>query len=198
MARTVGSNGAKTAAAIRRAGIKRIYKHGYEAMRLRDLADDVGIQAGSLYNYIRQKDEFLFDIMFDIMSELHSGLEAELSGAAGPVDALTRFIHFHVVWHTARKEEVFIGNMELRSLAPARRKKVVDLRDQYEAKLRRILEDGNAAGAWAVADPQLTVFATIAALTGVCTWYSPRGRMTQADIVDFYTDYVFSAIGASR
>ncbi|WP_369077078.1 TetR/AcrR family transcriptional regulator, partial [Cognatishimia coralii] len=52
--------------AIRKAGVKRIYKHGFEAMKLRSLAEDVGIQAGSLYNYIRNKEEFLFLLLKEV------------------------------------------------------------------------------------------------------------------------------------
>ncbi|HKU04506.1 MAG TPA: TetR/AcrR family transcriptional regulator, partial [Bradyrhizobium sp.] len=38
MARTVGSYGPKTMEAIRKAGLRLIFEHGYEAMSLRQLA----------------------------------------------------------------------------------------------------------------------------------------------------------------
>ena len=47
MARTVGSNGPKTMEAIRKAGLRLIYSQGYEAMSLRRLASEVGIQAAA-------------------------------------------------------------------------------------------------------------------------------------------------------
>ncbi len=195
MSRTAGSSGARTMEAIRRAGIKRLYKQGFEAMKLRDLADDVGIQAGSLYNYIRQKQDLLFMILSDIMERLHEGLSAELEGIEDPVEELRRFIAFHIRWHTARKEEVFIGNMELRSLTPANYRKIIAERTKYEHRLRAIIEEGNKAGAWSVRDPQVTSYATIAALTGVCTWYNPRGRLSQSELIDLHIEYVFHSFG---
>ena len=48
MARRVGADGSKTAEAIRAAGLRLIFEHGYEGMSLRDLAQVVGIQPGSL------------------------------------------------------------------------------------------------------------------------------------------------------
>ena len=60
MARTIGSYGPKTLEAIRKAGLRLIFEHGYEAMSLRQLAAEVGIQAGSLYNHIATKQELLF------------------------------------------------------------------------------------------------------------------------------------------
>lgn len=196
MVRTVGSDGAKTMEAIRKAGIKRIYKEGFEAMKLRSLAEDVGIQAGSLYNYIRNKEEFLFFLLKDILEQLLDGLENELSGVDDPKDALARFIGFHLRWHMARKEEVFIGNMELRSLSKLHFREIVALRTQYEARLRGILERGNEAGIWSVADPQIISFSIIASLTGVCNWYSPRGRLSQDNIIAIHTEHVMGAVGA--
>ena len=63
MARTVGSNGPKTMEAIRKAGLRLIHSQGYEAMSLRQLAAEVGIQAGSLYNHITTKQDLLFDLI---------------------------------------------------------------------------------------------------------------------------------------
>lgn len=198
MSRTTGSSGAKTSEAIRKAGIKRIYAHGFEAMKLRDLAADVGIQAGSLYNYIHQKEDFLFELLREIMNELHDGLNRKLEGASDPLDAMTRFIEFHLKWHTARREEVFIGNMELRSLTPAHRREIVALRKAYEARIEQILEAGAKERHWVVADAKVMTYAIIATLTGVCNWYRPRGRLSQEDLVRIYTEIVLNSLGASK
>ena len=181
--------------AIRKAGIKRIYREGFEGMKLRSLAKDVGIQAGSLYNYIRHKQEFLFDLLKSILDELHEELDQELEGIDDPLEQLKRFTHFHLRWHTARKEEVFIGNMELRSLSKAHNTEIVALRRKYEDRLRDILVEGDARGIWSVPDPQLTTFALIAALTGVCTWYKPRGRLSSNEIFEIYTQIVLRTVG---
>lgn len=194
MSRTTGSNGAKTQEAIRQAGIRRIYEHGFEAMKLRDLAADVGLQAGSLYNYIQQKEDFLFVLLKEIMDELHTGLEAELDGVNSPLDALNRFVEFHLRWHTARREEVFIGNMELRSLSAPNYEIIAGLRRRYEQRLRAILESGNEAKAWLVPDPQVATYAIISMLTGVCTWWRPKGRLSQDKVVEAYRALVLNTV----
>lgn len=195
MARTTGSTGVKTMEAIRRAAIKRIYQHGFEAMKLRDLADDVGIQAGSLYNYIKYKEDFLYTLLKQVLVELLDQLAAELKGVEAPLPALETFIAFHLRWHTARREEVFIGNMELRSLSGTHFHEIVALREKYEKQLRRILEWGNREKVWSVRDPKVTTFAIIAMLTGVCTWYRPRGRLSQDKIIEIYRELVLHGIG---
>ena len=47
MARTAGSDGERTQAAIREAATALIARHGYEAVSMRQLATQVGVQAAA-------------------------------------------------------------------------------------------------------------------------------------------------------
>ena len=190
MARTVGSNGPKTMEAIRKAGLRLIYSQGYEAMSLRRLAAEVGIQAGSLYNHITTKQDLLFDLIKVHMDELLERLDQALEGISDPEDRLQAFIAFHVGYHIARKREVFICYSELRSLEPKNYEIVVGLRQQYERKLIGILDDGVAEYRFTVADTTVAAYGILAMLTGVCTWFRPAGRMTKEEVVGIYTGMV--------
>jgi len=190
MARTVGSNGPKTMEAIRKAGLRLIYSQGYEAMSLRRLAAEVGIQAGSLYNHINTKQDLLFDLIKVHMDELLERLDQALDGIVDPEDRLQAFIAFHVGYHIARKREVFICYSELRSLEPKNYDIVVGLRQQYERKLIGILDDGVAEGRFTVADTTVAAYGILAMLTGVCTWFKPAGRLTKEEVTGIYTGMV--------
>lgn len=190
MARTVGSNGPKTMEAIRKAGLWLIYSQGYEAMSLRRLAAEVGIQAGSLYNHITTKQDLLFDLIKVHMDELMERLDQALAGISDPEDRLQAFIAFHVGYHITRKREVFICYSELRSLEPKNYEIVVGLRQHYERKLIGILDDGVAEGRFTVADTTVAAYGILAMLTGVCTWFSPAGRLTKEEVTDIYTGMV--------
>jgi AcrR family transcriptional regulator len=190
MARTVGSNGPKTMEAIRKAGLRLIYSQGYEAMSLRRLAAEVGIQAGSLYNHITTKQDLLFDLIKVHMDELMERLDQALEGISDPEDRLQAFIAFHVGYHITRKREVFICYSELRSLEPKNYEIVVGLRQHYERKLIGILDDGVAEGRFTVADTTVAAYGILAMLTGVCTWFRPAGRLTKEEVTDIYTGMV--------
>jgi AcrR family transcriptional regulator len=181
--------------AIRQAAIARIYRHGYEAMNLRDLAADVNLKVGSLYNYIPQKQEFLAALLEDIMRELLHDLQAQVSPIEDPRERLLAFVRFHIEWHTARKEEVFIGNMEMRSLSTEQYAKVVEMRKTYEGYLRSILTQGVKAGYWMTPDPKVTSYALLAMLTGVSNWYRPNGRLSQSKLIQIYKSLVCGAVG---
>jgi AcrR family transcriptional regulator len=171
---------------IRKAAISRIYRHGFEAMNLRDLAADVNLRLGSLYNHVPQKQEFLASLLEGIMLELLQDLDARMAGLTEPAERLMRFVRFHIEWHTARKEETFIGNMELRSLSEPQYERVVGMRHQYENHLRTILGDGQRAGLWKLDDARVTTLALLSLLTGIGNWYRADGRLSQEKLIRLY------------
>ncbi|MFG1393526.1 TetR/AcrR family transcriptional regulator [Xanthobacter agilis] len=194
MARTIGSNGTRTAEAIRQAGVHLIYKHGYEAMSLRQLAAEVGLQSGSLYKYFENKQNLLFDIVREHMEDLIAKAEADLDGVTDPLARLKAFTAFHLRYHMTRMAHVFIANMEIRSLEDEHRAVIIAQRHRYEGLLEDILRRGAAAGAFEVNEPKVATYAIISMLTGICMWYRPEGRLSQDDLVDIYTGLVVGGV----
>jgi AcrR family transcriptional regulator len=195
-AAAAGSAAPTTAETITAAAVDLFYEHGYEATTLRQIAAKVGIQVGSLYNHISSKEELLFSIMSGIIEELLRELESELDGVEDPVERLRAAVGVHVFFHTARAREVFIGNSELRSLEPAKRKIVVRLRDRYETFFSEILEDGVRAGVFEVSDLKLTTYAVLAMLTQPASWYQPGGRLDLDKIADVYGDLILRSLAS--
>src|SRR5882757_3281527 len=194
MARTIASYGPKTMEAIRKAGLRLIFEHGYSAMSLRQLAAEVGVQPGSLYNHISTKQELLSHLVQDHINELLRQLDRALQGKVRPVEKLRAFVAFHVTYHMTKKREVFIANSELRSLEPKNYDAIVKLRGAYERRLAEILAEGVSEGVFEVVDIQVATFAILALLTGICTWYRPGGRLTKEAIVAAHEKLVLSGV----
>ncbi len=181
-------------AAIREAGVRLIYEHGYEGMNLRQLAEEVGIQAGSLYNHIHTKQDLLFELVKEHLSQLLAQLDGALADLTDPVERMEAFCAFHVNYHMVRKREVSVVNFELRSLEPANYQAVVAMRRAYERRVIEIIETGIKAGVFAPTDAPVAAFAILALLTGVCTWYRPNGRLTRDEIIAVHTRLVLNGL----
>ena len=195
MARTQGSHSDITGPRIREAALALFARHGYAAVSMRQIAAEVGVQAGALYNYIPDKQALLFELMQGHMAEL---LEA-IAARPAPTGALARlddFTRFHIRFHAARPEAVFIAYMELRSLTPDNFAAIEALRRAYEDELEAILQRGVAAGVFAVADTKIATLAVIATLTGVNTWYRAGGRLSLDRVETLYWDMVRKAVAA--
>jgi AcrR family transcriptional regulator len=197
MARTRGSVGAETEKAIRKAAIELIAKHGFEAMTLRDLAEHVGLQPGSIYRYIATKDQLLVDIMAEHMEALLAAWRKWDDAQADPRARLESFVEFHIRYHFERQKEVLIANLELRSLTPDARRATVALRKAYENELRAILDAGIAAHHFQRIDSSIASYAIISMLTGVCFWYSPMGRLPADDIIAIHKQLVLGSVNGA-
>lgn len=194
MARTAGSHGPRTMEAIRKAALKLIFKKGYEALTLRELADAVGIQPGSLYNHVRNKQDILFDLVHDHMTVLLAEAKAAIQPDQPPKAQLEGFITFHVLYHITRREQVFIANSELRSLEPGNHATIVGLRRDYEGLLIDILRRGREDASLRADEPTITAYAILSMLTGICTWYQPGGRKSAEQLVALHRDLILSGI----
>lgn len=162
---------------------------------MRQIAAQVGVQAGALYNYIPDKQTLLFDLMRTHMEELLSAWQDEAGADTAPA-RLERFTRFHIRYHLERPDEVFVSYMELRNLTPDNFSVIEALRRRYEDQLEAILRDGAQAGDFDVPDPKVATMAVIAMVTGVTTWYRTAGRLTVDEVQEIYWQMVRKAVSA--
>lgn len=168
-------------------------RYGYAAVSMRQIAGEVGVQAGALYNYTADKQSLLFDLLKGHMDDLRTALDAQ-PNSASPQDRLEAFTRFHIRFHLERPQAVFISYMELRNLTPENFRVIENMRRSYEGVLEAILKTGRDAGEFHVADTKVTALAIIAMLTGVNTWYRSGGRLSLAEVEAIYWDMVRKAV----
>lgn len=180
---------------MREAALRLFARHGFAAVSMRQIASEVGVQAGALYNYTPDKQSLLFDLMKGHMDELLAAWNAH-AGADCPMAALEEFTRFHIRFHSKRPEEVFIAYMELRNLSPENFTEIESLRRAYEDSLADILRAGVGAGVFDVSEPKVTAMAVIAMLTGVNTWYSDVGRLSLSEVEELYWTMVRKTVTA--
>ncbi|MAY87559.1 MAG: TetR family transcriptional regulator [Pseudooceanicola sp.] len=195
MARTQGSSSDITGPRIRRVAERLFAQAGFAAVSMRQIAAEVGVQAGALYNYTPDKQSLLFSLMERHLHEVLEGWET-LKSTGTPLEQLAAFVRFHIGFHLERPDAVFIAYMELRNLTPENFARVEALRRRYETIPEQILQDGIDAGEFAVPDPRVATLAVIAMLNGVNTWYRPGGRLTLEQVEDLYLDMVRKALSA--
>lgn len=195
MARTQGSHSDITGPRIREAALSLFAQHGYAAVSMRQIAGEVGVQAGALYNYTPDKQSLLFRLMRDHMTELLQARK-DLERIDNPSDALHQFVGFHIRFHLERPDEVFIAYMELRNLTPENFLEIEKLRKTYEDSLESILRDGQKAGIFRVRDTKIATLAVIAMLNGVMTWYRAGGRLSLDEVETIYWNMVRKAVSA--
>lgn len=194
MARKQGSHAEITGPLIRTAARRLFARHGFAAVSMRQIAAEVGVQAGALYAYTADKEGLLYDLLSAHMDDLLAAWVDDRT--APPLRRLESFTRFHIEFSLERPEAVFLSYMELRNLSPENHARITDMRRQYEDALELILKAGQADGSMHAPDTRLATMALIAMLTGVTTWFREGGRLPRARVAEVYWDLVRGAVGA--
>ena len=192
MARKLGSSSEKTGPLVRVAALRLFARDGYAAVSMRQIAAEVGVQAGALYRYTPDKQSLLFELMHFHMEELLAAWR-EVRPEGFPLDRLDAFVRFHIYHHMDRAEAVFISYMELRNLMPENFVIIEGMRAEYERVLEDILVECGAD-----TSDKLTTLAVLAMLTGVNTWYREGGRLKRAAIAERYVGMVRRLVKGSH
>lgn len=197
MARKTGSHSGITGPKVREVAIRLFTAHGYAAVSMRQIAAEVGVQAGALYLYTPNKQTLLFDLLFSQMQGAVAALKAaELTGPAEM--QLEGFVRAHLRYHLGGESGRFIPYTELRNLTAANYEKVEVMRRVYEAALEDIVVAGARSGRFEVEDSKLTTLVLISILNGVLTWYRPGGRVKLDAVEAHYVDIIGKAVRPAR
>ncbi len=122
---------------------------GYEGTSLRQLADTVGMKAGSLYYHFASKDDLLTEILrrgIDVMQTAFDEAEAS-TGSARPVDRIEAHVRAHLSALFENGPYTAAHVMTFRTAPESVRAIVVPLRDAYEARWTEMLQLLQADGA---------------------------------------------------
>ncbi len=111
MARTTGSDGERTEAAIREAAVDLFARRGYEAVTTRQIAAAVGVQAAALYRYFPTKEDLLFGLMRSHMEALIASWVAIRPADPDPVSRLSAFVDNHIRFHVERRHSTHVSNI---------------------------------------------------------------------------------------
>jgi AcrR family transcriptional regulator len=170
------------------------HANGYAATSVRDIAKALDIQAASMYAHVASKEDLLWSIVDGAATAFERAIDAAEAEASDPVDRLAALVEAHVEVVTADPERSSVFVTEWRHLSPDRRAAIAARRDAYEARFRRVVEDGIAVGAFRPADPALAAAFVLTALNGIASWYRPDGRLSPDRIADHYVDLALGSL----
>ncbi len=173
-------------------------ERGYAATTVRDIAQALNIQGGSLYAHVASKEDVLWSIVSRAADRFNTQVGPVAAAATPAPQKLRAMIHAHVAVVTASQRDAAVFLHEWRFLGAARREQIAARRDAYEALFRQAIADGIAAGEFVPVDAKLTATALLTSLNGIATWFRPDGTLTADEIADQYADLFLRAVTRDR
>ncbi|OUR87992.1 TetR family transcriptional regulator [Gammaproteobacteria bacterium 42_54_T18] len=154
-------------------------KKGFERATVRDLAQAVGMQSGSIFHHFKTKEEILRNVMIEVIRFNTERMEQELKNAKdirGKVLALMKSELQSVNGETGEAMAVLI--YEWRSLKPESQQEILELREVYEQMWLNVFDDAKEAG---LIEEDVDTFILRRFITGALGWsnfwYKPGGAL---------------------
>jgi AcrR family transcriptional regulator len=166
---------------------------GYDQTSVPQLAEELGLAAGSLYHYFGGKEQLLIAICHEIMDPLlarAAALDAQDLAPADHLRALVRIWVDHVVEH---RDHMLVFQQERHVIDHGGQWRQVRAdRKRFETLVDTTLAAVQHAGTARFTDRRLALSALLGMVNHTAQWYRPRGRLSPEQIADGYVDLLLA------
>jgi AcrR family transcriptional regulator len=167
------------------AAAARIFREkGYHGTSVRDIAESVGLLKGSLYHYIRSKDELLARLFDGALEGTVRELEGIARRDASPTERLRDMVRAYVGAVTANLDAVGLYLREWRSLPAPQLSRLRVRRRAMRALFEEVIAEGSRRREFAAADEKISALAILGMCNWIFEWYRPRGRLRAEELAN--------------
>jgi TetR/AcrR family transcriptional regulator, cholesterol catabolism regulator len=155
---------------------------GFAATSMRDLAESVGIEAASLYNHIRSKNEILEAICFDVANIFNTNIEAVEASNQKSITKIDNLLRFHIRQMIENYEEVYVSDREWKHLEEPYLSNFQTQRRNYRKKFAGIIEEGIARNEIRKIDAPTAVLIILHAISGIESWHRSKAKINAEEL----------------
>ena len=169
--------------AVLRAAAQLFNEFGYHATSLEMVAERLRVTKPTLYYYVRNKEEILFECVRLGLELLREAIAEAAASGGTTVDKLKAAMHEYALIVT-RDYGMCLIRVGEDPLAPAGRRELRRLKAELDHEFRALIEQGIAEGELAPCDPKLAAFTLAGALSWIGRWYDPEGPLDAQAVVE--------------
>ena len=157
---------------------------GFDGTSIRDISDAAGMHSGSPFYHFKSKQEMLVAVMEQGLTEGLRHLEAVAAMRLAPAEKFKRLVRAHLETLCGDGHD-FIPVMlyDWRSLTAGNRRRVIALKDRYDALWQKVTDELQAQGLMR-GDAQLARLFTFGVLNWTARWYRAGGRKSLDEIAE--------------
>lgn len=184
------------------AATKVFHERSYADSSVQDVADELGILKGSLYHYIKTKEDLLVWLLEDVQEDLDQILddicdEDQLDPQA-PLDQLARYVREQALYVARNVARVTVYDRDANQLSPGPRKALRQRRRAREQRVVEMIAEAQRRGEVPEHfEAQVLADTVSAVLTGIVRWYRPNGPVKRDQLADLCVEFALcGTVGA--
>jgi len=169
---------------VLRAAAYLFHKQGYARTTVRELAQVIGIQSGSLFHHFKSKDAILCAVMEEAIIYNLAQMHRAIQEGNTPAERLRGLIEAElesINGNTSKAMAVLV--YEWNAITREQQQPLLAMRQEYETLWLNVLEDLKKAGV--LKHDTFIWRRMISGITfGTALWYKPSGRVSLAELTD--------------
>jgi TetR/AcrR family transcriptional regulator, cholesterol catabolism regulator len=142
------------------------FAKGFHATSIEDVARDVGLLKGSLYYYIKSKDDLLFQLLLAGIEDSDAFIAQNIDPAGDPVEQLERAIRAQIDYIIEHKVPFGLFLHEFDALSGKRQHKLISVMSRYNNRFVELVKKGQLQGRLIEGEPWIIVNGIL----GMCNW----------------------------
>lgn len=169
-------------------------QRSYQGTSMRDIAQEMKMEAASLYNHISSKEEILQNTCFNLADKFITAISEVNDIYFNSVDKLKKSIRSHISILTENSDASFVFIHEWRNLSDPYKSEFLRLRNKYENGLLKILEEGEKEGVFNEVNNKFAMLTILSSLNWIVEWYNPEGEMSPTEIADKLSEFILTGL----
>lgn len=168
------------------------HKQGYAKTTVRELANFIGIQSGSLFHHFKTKDDILANVMEQTIIYNHACLESAIQHSNDPELQLKALIKAEleaISGDTGSAMAVLV--YEWFALSEENQKRLLKLRNDYESIWLNVIENLHQQNK-IKHDPFIWRRLIGGSIAWTVTWYKPEGKLSLDELTNIIWDMTLS------
>lgn len=183
--------------AVLRAAVRMFNAHGFHAASLDDVAASLGVSKPTIYHYLGNKDQVLFECVTRGIAQLHEAADAARSGPGTGLDRLRSFLRRYAEINMDDFGRCVIRTSD-EALSPESAARFRALKREIDAAMRALLTEAVADGSIGPVDVKLTAFTLAGALNWPARWHRAEGPQSAEAVAENMVDILIGGLAPRR
>ncbi|HNP54504.1 MAG TPA: TetR/AcrR family transcriptional regulator [Ferruginibacter sp.] len=167
---------------------------GFVASSMREIADNIGVEASSLYNHIGSKSDLLQTICFKVAHDFHAHWDTLELQEIPVLEKLENLIRFHIHMMLDNFDEVYVANHEWKQLKEPHLSDFLQQRKRYETRMVNLIQAGIQSRELRPIHPHVAVLTILSAVRGLEFWQRHKKNISTKELENDIVHHLLNGI----
>ena len=174
-------------------------RKGFHQATVRDVGIEAGLTQGTIYNYVRSKDDILYLVCDEAITSYEQAVRKAIKQASGRRIRLHSIIRAIVEAAHDHQEHILLVYQEGHALGTASKRAILSRYDAFNQFIAGVLRDAVGEGASGIRNDTLrtNIVTFVPGIVALRRW-AFKGRISRRDLLDEVTEFIARGLNCDQ